>query len=139
MSFIIPPIEHLGPGHSLRFNRKSGSLALTPKSTLYKNPKQSFGSRVRRDTVRSAPGRAELVRTGPTGDDLSNPLTLANVPDGRFPCPHCNKTYLRAKHFKRHLLRRKFSQLRLVPVLNPCRQRRPALRVRALHKDLLAQ
>jgi len=27
--------------------------------------------------------------------------------DGKFPCPHCNKTYLHAKHLKRHLLRRK--------------------------------
>ena len=25
--------------------------------------------------------------------------------DGKFPCPHCNKTYLHAKHLKRHLLR----------------------------------
>jgi len=25
--------------------------------------------------------------------------------DGKFPCPHCTKTYLHAKHLKRHLLR----------------------------------
>lgn len=25
--------------------------------------------------------------------------------DGKYPCPHCNKTYLHAKHLKRHLLR----------------------------------
>ena len=28
--------------------------------------------------------------------------------DGKFPCPHCNKTYLHAKHLKRHLLRREY-------------------------------
>ncbi|KAI7520336.1 hypothetical protein KC317_g22415, partial [Hortaea werneckii] len=25
--------------------------------------------------------------------------------DGKYPCPHCNKTYLHAKHLRRHLLR----------------------------------
>jgi hypothetical protein len=25
--------------------------------------------------------------------------------DGKFPCPNCNKTYLHAKHLKRHMLR----------------------------------
>jgi predicted RNA-binding Zn-ribbon protein involved in translation (DUF1610 family) len=27
--------------------------------------------------------------------------------DGRFPCPHCAKTYMHTKHLKRHLLKRK--------------------------------
>ena len=27
--------------------------------------------------------------------------------DDKFPCPHCNKTYLHDKHLKRHMLRRR--------------------------------
>jgi hypothetical protein len=29
--------------------------------------------------------------------------------EGKYECPHCNKTYLHLKHLKRHLLRREFN------------------------------
>lgn len=32
-------------------------------------------------------------------------ITPVKDQDGKFPCPHCPKTYLHAKHLKRHLLR----------------------------------
>jgi hypothetical protein len=35
------------------------------------------------------------------------PAAPEKDPDGKFPCPHCNKTYLHAKHLKRHMLRRR--------------------------------
>ena len=34
---------------------------------------------------------------------------LAKDKNGKYPCLHCPKTYLHAKHLKRHLLRRKLS------------------------------
>ncbi|KAL2165878.1 hypothetical protein VTG60DRAFT_3692 [Thermothelomyces hinnuleus] len=49
-----------------------------------------------------------------TGDELAQSITAFAVPsnqipqkdaNGKFPCPHCTKTYLHAKHLKRHLLR----------------------------------
>ncbi|KAJ6436956.1 ATPase [Purpureocillium lavendulum] len=35
-----------------------------------------------------------------------NTTILIKDPDGKFPCPHCAKSYLHSKHLKRHLLRR---------------------------------
>ncbi len=35
-----------------------------------------------------------------------NPIAQKDA-DGKFPCPHCTKTYVHAKHLKRHLLIRK--------------------------------
>jgi hypothetical protein len=35
--------------------------------------------------------------------------------DGKYPCPHCTKTYLHAKHLKRHLLRREY-MVHVVPL-----------------------
>ena len=29
--------------------------------------------------------------------------------EGKFPCEHCNKNYLHAKHLKRHMLRRELN------------------------------
>ncbi|KAI1849277.1 hypothetical protein JX265_013663 [Neoarthrinium moseri] len=42
----------------------------------------------------------------PTGPGAGKSTVIAQKDaDGRFPCPHCTKTYLHAKHLKRHLLR----------------------------------
>lgn len=64
------------------------------------------GSQGRRGILPSAPGRAAAVANG------SNGTTKNTIPpkdaDGKFPCPNCNKTYLHAKHLKRHLLRRSY-------------------------------
>ncbi|RAL64293.1 hypothetical protein DID88_002185 [Monilinia fructigena] len=49
-------------------------------------PTHVVGSQGRRGILPSAPGRPQDA-------------------DGKFPCPHCTKTYLHAKHLKRHLLR----------------------------------
>ncbi len=54
-------------------------------------------------SVRPSAGKAQEVDWVPQ-----------KVVDGRFPCPHCTKTYLRAKHLKRHLLRRKSRLLSFV-------------------------
>jgi hypothetical protein len=66
-------------------------------------PTHVVGSQGRRGILPSAPGRAAAV-SGAGGS--KNTLIPAKDADGKFPCPHCNKSYLHAKHLKRHLLRR---------------------------------
>jgi len=72
-------------------------------------PTHVVGSQGRRGILPSAPGRPPVSATSTaTG---KNAMIPAKDADGKFPCPHCTKTYLHAKHLKRHLLRRKFSPL----------------------------
>ncbi|KAI9774675.1 MAG: hypothetical protein M1840_002924 [Geoglossum simile] len=65
-------------------------------------PTHVVGSQGRRGILPSAPGRAAAV-TGAGGS--KNGLIPVKDADGKFPCPHCNRSYLHAKHLKRHLLR----------------------------------
>ena len=67
---------------------------------------QVVGSQGRRGILPSVPGRATPVTNGVNGTAAKNTTIPAKDADGKFPCPHCNKTYLHAKHLKRHLLRR---------------------------------
>lgn len=66
-------------------------------------PTHVVGSQGRRGILPSAPGRPNPPAQG------SAQATKSMIPqkdaDGKYPCPHCNKTYLHAKHLKRHLLR----------------------------------
>lgn len=66
---------------------------------------QVVGSQGRRGILPSVPGRVAPVTNGVNGT-AKNTTIPAKDADGKFPCPHCNKTYLHAKHLKRHLLRR---------------------------------
>ncbi|TVY49455.1 Respiration factor [Lachnellula occidentalis] len=66
-------------------------------------PTHVVGSQGRRGILPSAPGRPSVTATG-TGS-TKNAMIPAKDADGKFPCPHCTKTYLHAKHLKRHLLR----------------------------------
>ncbi|PSK54122.1 hypothetical protein B9Z65_7928 [Elsinoe australis] len=66
-------------------------------------PTHVVGSQGRRGILPSVPGRA------PAPSSINTVSAKSLIPtkdaDGKFPCPHCNKTYLHAKHLKRHLLR----------------------------------
>lgn len=87
---------------------QSLSAPVTPLEPAgYVQPTHVVGSQGRRGILPSAEGRpAAVTNSGPTSTKSSTiPVKDA---DGKFPCPHCNKTYLHAKHLKRHLLRRKF-------------------------------
>ncbi|KAK4644377.1 hypothetical protein QC761_304240 [Podospora bellae-mahoneyi] len=64
-------------------------------------PTHVVGSQGRRGILPSAPGRPAAPAPGTTA---KNPIPQKDA-DGKFPCPHCTKTYLHAKHLKRHLLR----------------------------------
>lgn len=71
-------------------------------------PTHVVGSQGRRGILPSAPGRPAVTATA-TGNKAA--MIPAKDADGKFPCPHCTKTYLHAKHLKRHLLRRKSTHL----------------------------
>ena len=67
-------------------------------------PTHVVGSQGRRGILPSAPGRPNAPVSG-SGQATKNMIPQKDA-DGKYPCPHCNKTYLHAKHLKRHLLRR---------------------------------
>lgn len=71
-------------------------------------PTHVVASHPRRGMLLGAAGRPAAEATdGPvTAKSIAPPAKDA---DGKFACPSCNKTYLHAKHLKRHLLRRKSS------------------------------
>ncbi|KAK2791393.1 hypothetical protein FQN51_002219 [Onygenales sp. PD_10] len=78
----------------------NNSAAFVPKDP----PRtQVVGSQGRRGILPSVPGRAAAITNGANG--TKSTTIPAKDADGKFPCPHCNKTYLHAKHLKRHLLR----------------------------------
>ncbi|KHN98158.1 C2H2 transcription factor [Metarhizium album ARSEF 1941] len=80
-----------------------GSL-MQPNPVMHEGeqPTHVVGSQGRRGILPSAPGRPTALTAG-TGAK-SNVIPVKDA-DGKFPCPHCTKTYLHAKHLKRHLLR----------------------------------
>ncbi|KAK3318361.1 hypothetical protein B0H66DRAFT_602952 [Apodospora peruviana] len=63
-------------------------------------PTHVVGSQGRRGILPSAPGKP----AAPAAGTAKNQIPQKDA-DGKFPCPHCTKTYLHAKHLKRHLLR----------------------------------
>ena len=65
------------------------------------------GSQGRRGILPSAPGRPPVAPNGLNGSPKGGQLPQKDA-DGKFPCPNCTKTYLHAKHLKRHMLRRKW-------------------------------
>ncbi|GAO16581.1 hypothetical protein UVI_02019810 [Ustilaginoidea virens] len=80
-----------------------GSM-MQPNNVLHEGdqPTHVVGSQGRRGILPSAPGRPAAPTAG-TG--AKNNIIPVKDADGKFPCPHCTKTYLHAKHLKRHLLR----------------------------------
>ncbi|KAF7198440.1 Zinc finger and BTB domain-containing protein 7B [Pseudocercospora fuligena] len=64
-------------------------------------PTHVVGSQGRRGVLPSAPGRPPPAQ----GATATKSMIPQKDADGKYPCPHCNKTYLHAKHLKRHLLR----------------------------------
>jgi hypothetical protein len=75
-----------------------------PPMMMEEQPTHVVGSQGRRGILPSAPGRPAVTATTGSAKGAIIPQKDA---DGKFPCPHCTKTYLHAKHLKRHLLRRK--------------------------------
>jgi hypothetical protein len=102
------------PNGGLQDLRGAG-LNMAPHSQMYAHapimsnsepePVHVVGQQGRRGVLPTHPGRpAPAAGKAPT-----NPNKNA---EGKYECPHCNKTYLHLKHLKRHLLRRKLHALK---------------------------
>ncbi|KKA27357.1 hypothetical protein TD95_003209 [Thielaviopsis punctulata] len=92
----LRPISHQGvlqPGITY-------GAGLLPHTLPEGEPTHVVGSQGRRGILPSAPGRPSVSQMGAKGTIIPQ-----KDADGKFPCPHCTKTYLHAKHLKRHLLR----------------------------------
>ena len=99
---ILRPMPPNGFEHDNSSSLGAGDLA----SGRGNPPRPVVGSQGRRGILPSEEGRP------PVSASESDPVSKANFnpakgPDGKYACPHCPKTYLHAKHLKRHHLRRK--------------------------------
>lgn len=86
-------------------NSPYGQSPLMPQTSMMpegEQPTHVVGSQGRRGILPSAPGRPAAPAAGSA--QAKNQIPQKDA-DGKFPCPHCTKTYLHAKHLKRHLLR----------------------------------
>lgn len=101
-----PPVLRPMPPPLAQSAMSYGVPPLMPQPSMLPDgdqPTHVVGSQGRRGILPSAPGRPAAPAAG-TAHKATLPQKDA---DGKFPCAHCNKTYLHAKHLKRHLLRRK--------------------------------
>lgn len=104
-----------------------------PAMMMEEQPTHVVGSQGRRGILPSAPGRPPVgATTGAKGT-----VVPQKDADGKFPCPHCTKTYLHAKHLKRHLLRREYREPDRIFFLTFSRYWRPTIHVRPLPRHVL--
>ncbi|KAF9774696.1 hypothetical protein IL306_007273 [Fusarium sp. DS 682] len=100
----LPPAPHDGimsqPDVSSPYSPGLLMPAVTPQDEL---PTDLARGKGRRGTLPSAAGRRAAPKAGTGARNTVIPVKDA---DGKFPCPNCTKTYLGAKHLKRHFLRR---------------------------------
>ncbi|KIW19838.1 hypothetical protein PV08_00413 [Exophiala spinifera] len=105
-----PNIDALGQGYPQPDNRGqpwTGAESMPGMtSDVGRDPTRTHvvGSQGRRGILPSAPGRPPVMANGVNGSTKSNAVPQKDA-DGKFPCPNCTKTYLHAKHLKRHMLR----------------------------------
>lgn len=115
----LPDLRPMPAGGLHQPSMMSSSYAqaqqLPPPSSITEQevqPTHVVGSQGRRGILPSAAGRPPAVAGEGTASAKSAVIPTKDA-DGKFPCPHCNKTYLHAKHLKRHLLRRKSQMIDL--------------------------
>lgn len=106
-----PPILRPMPSAGMQPGMQSpyDGQAMMPNANMMgqEQPTHVVGSQGRRGILPSAPGKP----SAPIGAAATKTPIPQKDADGKFPCPHCTKTYLHAKHLKRHLLRRKFIKI----------------------------
>lgn len=102
------PSSHAASSLDLTFSNALASFqsvtsSQSPPDQTRSGHSRHVGPRGRRATMPS--GSRRTVSATPTMG-ARNAGTPIKDADGKFPCPHCTKTYLHVKHLKRHLLRR---------------------------------
>lgn len=100
----MPPRENGRP--SLTLGTHVGPLDAAEEP----QPTHVVGSQGRRGILPSAAGRPVAIPGANPNGHKAAPTPPKDA-DGKYPCPHCTKTYLHAKHLKRHLLRREYPTL----------------------------
>ncbi|KAK0629784.1 fungal-specific transcription factor domain-containing protein [Bombardia bombarda] len=101
---VLRPMPAGGVMPQPGMNSPYGQSPLMPQSSMLSEgdqPTHVVGSQGRRGILPSAPGKPAAPAAGTAA---KNQIPQKDA-DGKFPCPHCTKTYLHAKHLKRHLLR----------------------------------
>lgn len=103
----IRPMPQGGLARQMQMPVQGGYPQFTSNPQLMPGPESPpthvVGSQGRRGVLPATPGRPAVGSTTAPGKGVIPPKDE----DGKYPCPHCTKTYLHAKHLKRHLLRRK--------------------------------
>ncbi len=89
-----------------------------PQQQQQQHPTHVVGSQGRRGILPSALGRPPAVATDGGQGGPKTASTPAKDSEGKFPCEHCNKNYLHAKHLKRHMLRRESSNKMIASATN---------------------
>jgi hypothetical protein len=117
------PHQQLAPSQGMGLSHPS----LYPHPPVLANqepePLHVVGQQGRRGVLPTHPGR-------PAPAAGKTPTNATKNAEGKYECPHCNKTYLHLKHLKRHLLRRKFHlQITASQALTSYRHRRATLLV----------
>ena len=105
----MPPRGNERPSLSLGTHMNQLNPAEEPQ------PTHVVGSQGRRGILPSAAGRPTAVAGANTSGQKAAPTPPKDA-EGKYPCPHCNKSYLHAKHLKRHLLRREYPALDCVEI-----------------------
>ena len=100
----MPPRANGKPSLSLGTHMNQLNAAEEPQ------PTHVVGSQGRRGILPSAAGRPAAVAGANTSGQKAAPTPPKDA-EGKYPCPHCTKNYLHAKHLKRHLLRREYPLL----------------------------
>lgn len=105
------PLMPTAPAHSNPHQLTQPQGMGMPHQSLYPHPVLAnqepepthvVGQQGRRGVLPTHPGRPAPAAGKTTATATKNA-------EGKYECPHCNKTYLHLKHLKRHLLRREFS------------------------------
>lgn len=108
------PLSSTASAHSNQHQQLTPSqgMGLSQHPSLYPHPPvlanqepeplHVVGQQGRRGVLPTHPGR-------PAPAAGKTPTNATKNAEGKYECPHCNKTYLHLKHLKRHLLRRKFT------------------------------
>ena len=101
----LQPISAGGVAEQRLSTPRPAPALLASHSTEVQNPIHVVGSQGRRGTLPSSTGRPTAITGASLTSDTSTSIPSKDA-EGKFPCLHCAKTYLHAKHLKRHLLRR---------------------------------
>ena len=109
---LLPMPGGSSNSYGISYSYPSSSQSMTTSlSTIEPDrdsrPTHVVGSQGRRGILPSADGRPVASQRPETPTNSKSAAIPPKDIDGKYPCPHCAKTYLHAKHLKRHLLRRR--------------------------------